>query len=142
MYEPAPYRPADTTPWPTQTPIEPTAIIPAGERRVVGYTRYAGGLAPVYEALPEPRTPPPATVAVRPGVDPVAQRLAATGIAIGTAGAGVGWGLGQTLTAISPGAAITLLALYLLTRRRTSSGTTTVTVHNHNRWLGKSTTNL
>jgi hypothetical protein len=116
---------------------QPAPLVPVEGRRVVGYERYAGMLVPVYEAPPAPNPPP---VVVRRGVDPLAQRLAATGVCA----AGIGWGIGQVLsplTAGGGGALMWLVLLLLAARYRPTSRTTTthITTHNHG-WLSHSHT--
>jgi hypothetical protein len=90
---------------------------------------------------------PPRDLTPGPLLDPVAQRIAATGMGAGAAGAGIGWGLGQTLAGIASfgvGGAAAVVML-LLIAARLGGGRTVVnnhtTVNNSNRWLGRSTTN-
>lgn len=100
--------------------------------------------------------PPQRDLTAQPALDPTAQRVLAGGLAAGAAGAGLGWGIGQAaagVAAISGSTTfVAVLALLLLAKltHRGSSGdgaTTATNVHyettviNHNRWLGRSTTN-
>lgn len=80
------------------------------------------------------------------GVDPMAQRMLYGGLGTGAAAAGVGWGLGEAAAGLSSGGGLLLLCLlaaWKLSSSRGQGGTHIEQhVHNHNRWLGKSTTNL
>jgi hypothetical protein len=120
--------------------IPPAPLVPAEERRVVGYERYAGILVPVYEAPPVPVQQQ--AVVVRRGLDPVAQRLAGTGVAA----AGVGWGIGQAVgsfAGISSGSLawilLALLAVRLGGGPRRVTHTTHITTNNRG-WLSHSHT--
>lgn len=91
--------------------------------------------------------PPARDLTPRPGIDPVAQRMLYGGVGTGAAAAGVGWGLGEAAAGLSSGGGLLLLCLLAAWKLSTSRGggnTTriTQTVHHHNRWFGKSTTNL
>lgn len=123
---------------PTAVYQQEAPVVPVEGRRVVGYTRYAGGLAPVYEAPPVPARVE--TVVVHRGVDPMAQRLVGTG----ACAAGVGWGIGQILSPLTAGGGGALMWLALLiiaARYRPANRTTTTHITTVNRgWLSHSHT--
>ncbi|WP_326598076.1 hypothetical protein [Streptomyces sp. NBC_01803] len=134
--------------WPAQpaeiTPYQPMPLeIPVGERRIVGYTRYGDCLMPVYEARTESALlPAPRDLTPQPLIDPRAQVLAGGGVCA----AGIGYGAGQILNAFAGigSGALMALALILLAAKMPArhTGGDTYHVTNHNRWFGKSTTNL
>lgn len=92
----------------------------------------------------------PRNLTPRPVVDPMAARFLGVGVGAGAAGAGIGWGVGQAamgIAAIGGSSGLIVLAMLLLAARlagRRGGSTTTIhnEVHNHNRWLGRSTTHL
>jgi len=80
------------------TVIPPSGqMIPADDRRVVGYTPHAGVLVPVYEARQQPVVYQPRDLTPQPLIDPRAQIMAAGGVLA----AGTGWGIGQALAPIA-----------------------------------------
>lgn len=144
-------QPSPLAGWPTLddhraelVPYQSADLIPVDDRRVVGYERYAGMLVPVYESrqLPAIQPLPPQ----RHGIDPMAQRMLYGGVGTGAAAAGVGWGLGEAAAGLSSGGGLLLLCLLAAWKLSSSRGQgnthITQTVHHHNRWFGKSTTNL
>lgn len=161
MYLPEPQTPYTATA--AGQPLTPTQIVPAAEQhlapapppgmRVVGYQRIHGTelLEPIYGPLYEP---PPPLPPVPPSLDPVAQRTAARGVLA----AGVGWGGGQLLigagqlvNAIVAGGTVLLWGIGAFVVARITAGLAvgrgptinkTTHVHNHNRWLGRSTTRV
>ena len=82
----------------------------------------------------------------QPLLDPLAQRLLASGLGVGAAGAGLGFGLGQLAAGFAlmgtSGLAL-LVGLFLAAGMRGGSVThVRQEVHNHARWFGRTYTNL
>ena len=124
---------ADTPPVYRPQPLTP-APGPVGERRIVGYERYASGLVPVYEQQAPVQPAPPRDLTPRPVIDPVAQRLAAGGVLAIGVGVG-GWLLFTPVAAICLGSlAVIVLALWM---RRGE-----VHVHQSAGLFGHNTTNI
>lgn len=82
----------------------------------------------------------------QPLLDPLAQRLLASGLGVGAAGAGLGFGFGQLAAglALMGSSGLALLVGLLLAASMRGGSVTTVRqeVHNHARWFGKNHTNL
>ncbi|RBM05651.1 hypothetical protein [Streptomyces sp. PT12] len=126
----------------------PAAIELATDRgRVVWVPdAYGTGMVPITRdlapAMPQPTEPRDLTP--RPAIDPRAQVLVAGGAGAGLAGAG----LAQLVNALAAFGTAGLLAIGLILaaakmpRRQAPTSNTHIHVTNHNRWLGKSTTNL
>lgn len=96
-------------------------------------------LQPAVRTEPRDLTP-------QPLIDPLAQRLLASGLGVGAAGAGLGFGLGQLAAGIAlmgtSGLAL-LVGLLLAASMRAGSVThVRQEVHQHARWFGKNHTNL
>jgi hypothetical protein len=83
-----------------------------------------------------------------PLIDPLAARAVGFGFGAGAAGAGLGWGFGQAamgIAAFGGTSAIVALALLLLAAKLTcgrGGDTYNTEIHQHQKWFGKSTTNL
>lgn len=94
---------------------------------------------------PAVRTPP-RDLTPQPFIDPLAQRLLASGLGVGAAGAGLGFGLGQLAAgfALMGSSGLTLLVGLLLAVSMRGGRVTHVRqeVHNHARWFGKTHTTL
>lgn len=139
---------------PQPTIVQPAAVerfadrtpTPVGERRVVGYETYAGMLVPVYEVRQELARPDPRDLTPQPLIDPRAQVILASGLGTGAAAAGVGWGIGEAAAGLSSGGGLLLLCLLAAWKLSSSRGRgnthITQTVHHHQKWFGRSTTNL
>ncbi|MEO3750155.1 hypothetical protein [Streptomyces sp. B6B3] len=146
---PQPFPPArrgDDPPQPDQ-PLTPAAVVPASERGVVWVPdAYGRGMVPIARDLAPslPERTPPRDLSPRPLIDPRAQLVAAGGVCA----AGVGWGAGQLLNALAGVGTGALLALALLVialrmpKRPGRGGGDTYHITHHNKWFGKSTTNL
>ncbi|MER5916439.1 hypothetical protein ABT124_40135 [Streptomyces sp. NPDC001982] len=91
---------------------------------------------------------PPRDLTPQPLIDPLAQRIAATGVGAGAAG----WGGGQLLMGASQlisalagvGSAAFAIALLLLAAKVSGAGQSrkTVNITNNNRWGGRSSTRV
>lgn len=81
-----------------------------------------------------------------PLFDPLAQRMIGAGVGGGAFAAGAGWGVGQALAPLAGvGSGGVLWLAFLLVAARTAASRPRVHhethVVNHNRWMGRSTTN-
>lgn len=136
---------------PQPTALRPAAVELYGERPVI-YVQSAENpqqSVAIYRDLNQtPAVYQPRDLTPQPLIDPMAQRLIAGGVGGGALAAGVGYGLGQAVGALAAGfPVLALFAIAALIATKASSrgrGSThiTQTVHHHNRWWGKSTTNL
>jgi hypothetical protein len=110
---------------------------PYDQNRFVKVRRSA--LQPISRAEPRDLTP-------QPLFDPQAQKIFATGVGTGIAGAGVGWGIGQAAAGIATiggtTAVVAMLVLWLVARAGRPSVHVRQEVHNHASWFGRNTTNL
>jgi hypothetical protein len=149
MHEPIPiYRPLDH-PAPVEHPVMPSAVFPAQPEGVVWVPdAYGRGMVPVthHDRPPMPERTPPRDLAPAPLVHPRAQILAGGGVGVGAAG----WGIGQAINAAAAfgSSGVMAVALVILAAKATAGrvngggGETHIHVTNHNKWWGKSTTNL
>lgn len=141
------YRPAE------QVDVRlPTAVYPAGPVETYVSPGPVVWVPDAYGRLvPMPKDLAPAAVQATPArdltpqplIDPLAQRVVASGVFA----AGAGWGVGQVVSAfagISSGLIMWLAIAIVAARVGGGRGTSTVhnetTVHNHNRWWGQSRT--
>lgn len=124
---------------------QPTPLEPYGERQAVVYVPSAENpnvMVGIPKQYVQPMQPAPARdLTPIPLIDPQAQRILASGLAIGAAGAGVGFGAGRMFAGIAlmgtSGLAI-LLGLFLLAANLgTARGTVRKEVHIHQKWFGK-----
>lgn len=132
-----------------EQPINPTAVERATDRNVIWVPdAYGRGMVPVERELapPLPARTAPRDLTPQPLIDARAQIL----VGGGACAAGVGWGAGQILNAfagLGSGAVLALALLLIAAKmpRRPGSGggrETHIHITNHNRLLGRSTTNL
>ena len=139
-------QPSPLAGWPTEPAVTPAAVELYAERGPVVYVPDAyGQMVPMFKSLlPAPTPPPPPRdLSPQPLFDPMAQRL----FGGGALAAGAGWGLSLVVDALAAGgSALILFAAILVAARITSGGrgstNITQTVHHHNRWFGRSNTNL
>lgn len=124
------------------------APAPVGEQRVVGYRDYAGMLVPIVEIRQEMARPEPRDLTPLPLIDPLAARAVGFGVGAGAAGAGLGWGFGQAamgIAAFGGTSAIVALTLLLVAAKLgvgRGGDTYNTEIHQHQKWFGRSTTNL
>lgn len=157
MSLPEPYRPTEAGQrhpmpgWPTEPAVIPAAVELYGERIPVTWVQSAvnpSQSVAIDARLLQPYQPTQARdLSPQPLLDPIAARMGCAGIGGGAFAAGVGWGAAQVLSAAASSiTGLAVLAAILVAARITSGGRgsthITQTVHHHNRWWGKSTTNL
>jgi hypothetical protein len=138
VYQPVPYAAAEVV---VHDPANPVVLVqdPANPNQSIRILRS--------QLVPTEATPP-RDLAPRPAVDPIAQRIAATGVGVGVAAYGGGhllMGAAQVAAALSGvGSAIGSVALLLAVWKLAPGprGKGVVNITNHNKWGGRSKTTI
>jgi hypothetical protein len=134
-------------PGPLAHPVAPPVVVHAPPEGVVWVPHaYGPDMVPVarQDRPPMPERTPPRDLAPAPLIHPRAQILAGGGVGVGAAG----WGIGQAINAAAAfgSSGVMVVALLILAAKATAGrghgGETHIHVTNHNKWFGKSTTNL
>lgn len=142
--------PATTVTGQPQPIVQPARVELYGERRVAyvqSVDNPSMSVAIDARLLQPPAVYQPRDLSPQPLLDPMAQRMGCAGIGGGALAAGVGWGAAQALSAAASSiTGLAVLAAILVAARAIGGrgGSTHIEqhVHNHNRWFGRSTTNL